>query len=269
MKKILTILSFFLCLSANAQNAEKNQLLPDSLTQEQREVILYFTEKIALNVVDSVIEEGMYMNALEMLDSIQANWKRVTGSEPSPQMFFKKAYIYMSLEEWRKMAETTSECLNIHKTIMTDREFSILYNMQGNAYRNLVEYNKAIMAYENAVGYYAKLGEVGNQGDALCNIAYCYDMLGKNYVASSFYEKGFSKFFEYFKINKKQLLQSELKIDNSSMENLRGLFGVHLFAMAILEQNKGDKLASKEYLLMSAHCGNDAATSEYQRIYGY
>ena len=269
MKKILTILSFFLCLSVNAQNAEKNQLLPDSLTQEQRELILYFTEKIALNVVDSVIEEGMYMKALEMLDSIQTNWKRVTGSEPSPQMFFKKAYIYMSLEEWRKMAETANECINIHKNIMMDREFAIVYNMQGTAYKNIGEYTNSIRAYENSIGYYTKLGESGSVGDGLCNMAFCYDKLGKTSVAASFYEKGLSKFLEYFNITRKQLLQNELRVNDSYKKTVKGVFGAQLYMMALFEQKNGDEKAKKEYLLMSAHCGNDAATSEYQRIYGY
>ena len=269
MKKILTILSFFLCLSVNAQNAEKNQLLPDSLTQEQREVILYFTEKIALNVVDSVIEEGMYMNALEMLDSIQVNWKRVTGSEPSPQLFIKRAFVYMSMEEWRKMAETANECINIHKITMMDREFAIVYNMQGTAFKNIGEYTNSIRAYENSISYYKKLGESGSVGDGLCNMAFCYDKLGKTSAATSFYEKGLSMFLEYFNITKKQLLQKELRVNDSYKKTVKGVLGAQLYMMALFEQNKGDKLASKEYLLMSAHCGNDAATSEYQRIFGF
>ena len=52
-------------------------------------------------------------------------------------------------------------------------------------------------------------------------------------------------------------------------DNIRnGLTTNIQYAMAVFEQDIDDKVASKEYLLMSAHCGNSMAISEYKRIYG-
>jgi hypothetical protein len=92
--------------------------------------------------------------------------------------------------------------------------------------------------------------------------------MGKLSAASSFYEKGLMKFLQYFNTTKRQLLQSDLKVDDSYKESVMDVFAAHLYKMAIYEQDYGDRLASKEYLLMSAHCGNSTAISEYQRIYG-
>ena len=92
--------------------------------------------------------------------------------------------------------------------------------------------------------------------------------MGKHLLASNFYKKGISKYFLYFNTTKKQLLQSSLIVDDPDKEAEVGLFSLHLFNMAVNEQDYGDRLASKEYLLMSAHCGNSKAKSEYERIYG-
>lgn len=140
--------------------------------------------------------------------------------------------------------------------------------MQGMAYKNLEDYLNAIRSYENAFTHYTIINDLGSQGDALCSIAYSYDKAGKSFTASSFYQKGFAKFLQYFNISRKQLLRNDLKLDDSYNIKVMHLFGSHLFNMAVFEQDNGDKSASREYLLMSAHCGNTLARKEYQRIYG-
>lgn len=267
MRQLLFVLFALLSISASAQNTQKEEP-SDTLSQEQEELVISLAEQIFLHAVDSVMEEGMYMQALEVLDSLQSKWMKITGKRPSPQMYMRKGQIYVSLEEWQLLIDATNECIKYNKETMPDRTAALIYSMQGYGYRNLEDYKNAIRSYEYAVSYYSKVGDYGSQGDMLCNIAYSYGKLEKLSAASSFYEKGFMKFLQYFNITKKQLLQSNLKVDDSYKESVLGVFAVHLFNMAIYEQDYGDRLASKEYLLMSSHCGNSMARSEYQRIYG-
>ncbi len=267
MKQLFFTLFTLLSISASAQNTQNQEAL-DTLSQEQKEIAISLAEQFILHTVDSIMEEGMYMQALDALDSIQTNWKKITGKGPFPLLYMKKGHIYMCLEEWQQLIDTTNECIKYNKETMSDRSAAILYNMQGIGYRNLEDYKNAIRSFEFAVSYYSKVGDCGSQGDMLCGIAYSYYKMGKPSAASSFYEKGFIKFLQYFNITKKQLLQSNLKVDDSSKESLMGLFGSHLYDMAIYKQDNGDRLASKDYLLMSAHCGNSLARSEYQRLYG-
>lgn len=234
----------------------------------QREAVYALMEETMMAVVDSLVETGMYMNALDLLDSIQVNWKNITGSEPSPRIYLSKGDIQMQLEEWRELAKTTEECLSLHKTDITDKVAGIMYSMQGSAYKNLKEYQKAIRAYEEGSYYYTKTGEVGSQADMLCSMANCYAKIGKYTMASSFYEKGFNKFLEYFGTTRSYLLRNGLYVSDAYKKAVLGVFGAHLFGMAVFEQDYGSRLESQEYLLMAAHCGNASAKSEYQRIYG-
>ncbi len=266
MKKILTILSFFLCLFVNAQNAEKDLAIADSLTPEERGVLLEYAESVMLDDIDSIAREGMYLNALERLDNLRETMKNVVGVEPSSRFFLLKTTIYMEMSEWQKMVETTTECINLYKDTMNDQCAAMIYNMQGFAYQHIDEYYNAIHSYENSLHYYSHLGRLEKQGDTLCRIAYCYSIVGKKAMGSLFYEKGLTKFLEYFNTTKMQLLQSELTIEDSEKESFKRTLGSHLFFMAMFEESDEE---SKKYLLMSVHCGNDAATSEYQRIFGY
>lgn len=267
MKHIFFLLFTLLSISASSQNT-RNQEPIDTLSQEREELVQTVVEQVVLQAVDSIMEEGMYMKALEILDSLQAHRKRKTGKEPSLQMYLKKGQIYMHMEEWQQLIAVTNECIKYHNETMPDEMAALMYNEQGMGYKYLEDYKKAIRSYESAVGFYSIVEDYGNMGDVLCTIAYCYDKLGKSSTAYSFYEKGFMKFLQYFNITKKQLLQSNLKIDDTRKEITLELFAAHLYNMAIHEQDNGDRLASKEYLLMSAHCGNSTARGEYQRIYG-
>ena len=268
MKQLFFALFILLSVPASSQNTFPNQESSDTLSQEEKELFSLLAERFILNAVDSVMQEGMYMQALEALDSLQANWKKITGKEPSPQLYLRKGQIYMCLEEWQQLIDATTECISYNKDAMSDRMAALIYSMQGSGYRNLENYKNAIRSYEFAVSYYSKVGDYGSQGDMLCSIAYSYDKLGKTSTASSFYDKGFMKFLQYFNTTRGKLLQSDIKVDDSYKESVMGVFSAHLFNMAIFEQDNGDRMASKEYLLMSAHCGNSTARSEYQRIYG-
>lgn len=234
----------------------------------QREAVYAFMEETMIAVVDSLVETGMYMNALDLLDSIQVNWKYITGSEPSPRMYISKGNILNHLEEWGELVKTTEECLSIHKEDITDRIAALMYSMQGSAYRNLKVYQKAIRSYEEGAYYYTKIEDSGSQGDMLCSMAACYAKIGKYTMAFSFYEKGFNKFLEYFGTTRSYLLRNDLYVSDVYKKAVLGVFGAHLFGMAVFEQDYGSRLESQEYLLMAAHCGNAGAKSEYQRIYG-
>lgn len=268
MRHILFALVTLISFSASAQDVIQTQNSTDSLTEEQKELLYSLAEQYALDAVDSLIQEGMYMQAIKAIDSLQVNWKKVTGRELSARTYLRKSQIYMSLEEWQQLVNTTTDCINSNKDNMSDRQAALFYSMQGSGYRYLEDYKNAILSYEHALGYYTKIGDLGSQGDILCSIAYSYDKLGKHSTASSFYEKGVSKFLQYFNSSKNYLLQNDLKVEDSYMRSVMGVFGAHLYNMAVYEQNLGDRNSSKEFLLMSAHCGNSTAISEYERIYG-
>ena len=269
MKRILFVLFAFLTMTTSAQNIEQDKFIPDTLSQELKEIMYSYTEELIVKKVDSIANEGMYMQALEVMDSLQVIWKNITGKEPSPRMYISKGQIYSRMEERQSVVDATIECVNNNKDTMQGRVAALVFSMQGSGYRNLEEYHKAIRSYERALGYYSEIGDLGSQGDMLCSIAYSYNKQGKTFATSSFYEKGLSRFLEYFNVTKKQLLKSNLKVvDDTYKEAVLNMFGTHLYAMAVFEQDIDDKVASKEYLLMSAHCGNSMAISEYKRIYG-
>lgn len=276
MKKILFTIIVLLCSAFSFGQSEQSddvsanfQQLTDSLTEEQRDFLFSLAEEYMLNAVDSAMGEGMYMQALELLDSVQVNWKKVTGMEPSARMFLEKGKILMGLEEWDDLIKATEECLSIHKEDIPDKVAAIIYSMQGSAYRNIGNFKSAIRSYEYAISKYNRVGNLGDQGDMMCSMAYCYDQIGKQTVASTFYEKGFNKFIEYFNTTRTILLKGNYNVSDPYKQIVLGVFSAHLYCMAVHEQNCGDRLSSKEYLKMSANCGNSQAKSEYNRIYGY
>lgn len=241
----------------------------DSLSEEQKDAIFSLVENVMISSVDSIMNEGRFMQALELADSMQANWKNMTGRDPSPKMYLTKGIILMHLEEWKELVKTTEECLSIHRETINERIAAIMCSMQGNAHRNLEEYREAIRSYEDGVYYYNKTGDIGSQGDLLCSMAICYMELGKHTMASSFYKKGIDKYLEYFGTSRSALLRSDFSMKDPYKQTVLGVFAAHLFGLALFEHDYGSRLDSKDYLLMSAHCGNTTAKSEYQRIYGY
>lgn len=264
----LSLTCGFAQLSTKENAKESIRSTTDFLTEEEKDTLFILAEEVMLISIDSVINEGRYMQALDLIDSLKVNWKYLTGREPSPRLYLKKESILMNLEEWRELIETTEECFSIHKLDIPNNMAAIMCSMQGLAHRNLNEYQEAIRSFEEGTHYYNMIGDINNQGDMLCSIAYCYEKLGKHILASSFYQKGIDKFLSYFKTTKSSLLRNDLHENDSYKQTVLDLFGTHLYNIAVYEQNYGSRLNSKDYLLMSAHCGNTLAKSEYQRIYG-
>lgn len=263
----LTMACGFAQSRSKAEAVKSMREVTDSLTDEQRDALFMLTEEMMLAGVDSIKNTGMFMKALDLIDSIQVNWKSFTGREPSPRMYLMKCNILMHLEEWRDLIRTTEECFSVHKSDINDRIAAIMNGMQGDAHRNLEEYREAIRSYEEGAHYYTRTEDIGSQGNMLCNMANCYGKLGKHTMASSFYEKGINKFLEYFGTTRSALLRSNFYVKDSYKQTVLGVFAAHLFSLAVYEQDYGSRLSSKEYLLMSAHCGDTTAKSEYQRIY--
>ena len=272
MEKLVLFILLMLPVAVFSQSPNKEETKSDllSLTEEQKDSLFLLTEEYMINGIDSVMNEGRFMQALELINYIQVNWKNITEQELSPRMYLKKGVILQYLEEWRDLVKTTEECLSIHKGDISDKIAAIMYGMQGNAHRNLEEYQKAIRSYEEGLYFYAETGDLGSQGDMLCSMALCYGKLGKHTMASSFYEKGINKFLEYFDISRSALLRSNFSVkDDPYKQTVLGVFAAHLFSLAVYEQNYGSNLNSMDYLLMAAHCGISTAKSEYDRIFGY
>ncbi len=275
MKKIIILI--MACMITNyciAQNNNKENIreqiktAADTLSVEQKDIAFFLLEEAVLAGVDSIINEGRYLQALELMDSIQVNWKYLTGREPSPSIYLKKGIILMRLEEWKELIKTTKECISIHKETISNGSAAIIYSMQGTAYVNTEEYREAIHSYEEGISYFNKTGDIGGQGNMLCNMGRCYSKINKFTMASSFYEKGIIKYLEYFKTTRSTLLQKSIIVKDQRKKIDLPVFAEHLFSLAVFEQDYGSRVNSREYLLMSAHCGNTAAKSEYQRIYG-
>ena len=265
---IMILANGYAQMSVKAEAKERISAIADSLSEEEKDAMLTIIEEVMVTAVDSIMNEGRFMQALELIDSMQINWRFLTEREPSPRMYLTKANILMHLEEWRDLANTVKECFSIHKSTINERIGAVLCSMQGNAYRNLEEYREAIRSFEDGVYYYTKTGDVGSQGDMLCSMAKCYGELGKHTIASSFYQKGIDKFLEYFDTTRSALMRNDFSVKDPYKQTVLAVFAAHLFCLAVYEQDYGSRLDSKDYLLMSAHCGDTTAKSEYQRIYG-
>ena len=276
MKNI--IIFIMVCMMTNicvGQNNTKEELrekvtnLADSLSEEGKDAMYSILETMALIVVDSAVNEGRYMQALELMDSLKINWKYITGKDLPPRIYLTKSNILMHLEEWEELIKNVEECLTIYEDSLDDKIAAIMSDMSGTAHRSIEKYRTAINIYEKTLYYYKKTGEIGNQGNTLCNIAFCYSKLNKHTMASSYYKKGMDKFLEYFGTTRHILLRSNFNVESQRKKALLAVFACHLYDIAVYEQDNGNRLDSKDYLLMSAHCGNAVAKSEYKRIYGY
>ena len=240
----------------------------DSLSEEQKEVLFSLFEDMMISRVDSVKNEGRFMQALEITDSMLAKAKTMMRRNPSPRMYITKMIILMQLEEWRDLIKTTEECLSIHRETANDRITAQVYSMQGNAHRNLDEYQEAIRSYENGAYYFNNIANNEGNGNMLCNMAYCYMKLTKHSTAFSLYKKGIDKYLEYFGTTRSALLKKDLVVNDSYEQTVLSVFSYHLLDLALFEQKYGSSLKFEEYLLMSAHCGNTNVKSAYQRVDG-
>lgn len=269
---VLMLLPMCSSVSAHGQNKaefrEKFLELTDTLTTEEKDSLFSILNSVTLDFIDYNLNEGSYCQALEFIDSIQGNWKYLTGQDVSIPIYLKRALVLVQFEEWEKLIELTDECLSTHKGDIKEPELAVIYNMQGLSHLSLKEYQEAIKSYEPASLYYSRTGDIGGQGNVLCNMARCYDKLRNPSIAYSLYEKGINLFFKYFNTSRSKLLKRELCNSDPQKEALLGVFADHLYDLAVFEQNNGSRDAMGDYLLMSAHCGNPDAKKEYKRIFG-
>ena len=269
---VLMLLPMCSSVSAHGQNKaefrEKFLELTDTLTTEEKDSLFSILNSVTLDFIDYNLNEGSYCQALEFIDSIQGNWKYLTGQDVPTQIFFKKALVLVQFGEWEKLKELTGECLSTHKGDIKEPELAVIYNMQGLSHLSLKEYQEAIKSYEHASLYYSKTGDIGGQANVLCNMASCYEKLMNHPMAYSFYEKGMTLFFKYFNTSRSKLLKRELCNSDPQKDATLGVFADHLYDLAVFEQNNGSRDAMRDYLLMSAHCGNPDAQKEYKRIFG-
>lgn len=243
--------------------SEENQQLVDSIT----DLVL---ERAMLSVVDSLRDSGRYMQAMNVIDVVIDKWWE-NGKKPTISMYMNKSQILLRMEEYESVIQTCDECLSLHKDEtdqLADLMLPVIYKMKGEACRYSNQYKDAILSYEQALFYYTKDKQLDKQGDAFYSMAYCYEKMGKEIMASSFNEKGLAKYLEYFGISKSELLKSNFTVTDYYKQLCLDVFAGNLYNMAVREQNLGNRRASQEYLLMSAHCGNEQAISEYNRIYG-
>lgn len=279
MKKFLLLLLATITMTCGfSQNRSREEVKEQVeaatglFTEDHQDTLYALIDDFLYVALDSMENEGRYIQALELIDSTQSAYS-IVGRHLSPKTYLKKTNILWVLEEWRDLIKTTEECISIHKSDsndrITERIFGVMYRVQGSAHMNLGEYREAILSYENSSSYCTRLGELDGQADDLCSMAYCYYKLGKPRTAMSFYEKGINKYLDYFETSRTDLLRGNFSVKDSYKQVTLMSFAESLFYYALLREHVyGSKLESKNYLLMSAHCGYAKAKSEYQRLYG-
>lgn len=275
MKKIVLCLLMMLPMAVMGQSnkdiesaAQEMKMLLDSIRPERKVFFMEIMESIILAGVDSLKQEGMFNQALETCDSLSVQIKKIFGMEPSAQLYLTKAVLLQYMEEHSLAIATIQEYFDTHKDSIDEKRIPILYSIQGNSYRNLGDYREAIGSYEKYSMSSKKIGKLENQADAFCNMAYCYTKIGKYVLARTCYGKGLQAYLDYFGVKRYMLLKGANNEKDSYKRTVLAVFANHLYNMAIFEQDFGSKTDKKEYLLMSAHCGNVLAKEEYKRIYG-
>lgn len=105
MKKIVLFILLMLPVAVfgqkSASQAKKEiQNYTDSLSDDQKGALFALTEEVFLISVDSLIANGQYLDAVELMDSIEYNWKYLTGYNPSERFYMTKTNTLQYLEEW-------------------------------------------------------------------------------------------------------------------------------------------------------------------------
>ena len=152
---VLMLLPMCSSVSAHGQNKaefrEKFLDLTDTLTTEEKDSLFSILNSVTLDFIDYNLNEGSYCQALEFIDSIQGNWKYLTGQDVSIPIYLKRALVLVQFEEWEKLIELTDECLSTHKRDMKEPELAVIYNMQGLSHLSLKEYQEIL---EDKLMYY-------------------------------------------------------------------------------------------------------------------
>ena len=245
----------------------------DGLPQEQQEeltnLMIDFTERAVMVVVDSLIEEGLYMEALEFVDSLCVEFPKNTGGLPAPPMvYFQKIILYHNMQESQQKIKAADDCIASisHYQIRNyERMSAYVYRLRGDGYVSLGDYKTAISSYEKAIGLYKKLGELDQQAWLLCQIANCYGLCKKPFTSDKFFENGLSKYLKYFDTSEKWLLQNELVADDSDTQEKIKEFGKQLFSKAFYEATRKHNMLFEKYIQMAVHCGIDLE-NEMQKL---
>ena len=155
---VLMLLPMCSSVSAHGQNKaefrEKFLELTDTLTTEEKDSLFSILNSVTLDFIDYNLNEGSYCQALEFIDSIQGNWKYLTGQDVSIPIYLKRALVLVQFEEWEKLKELTGECLSTHKRDMKEAELAVIYNMQGLSHLSLKEYHPRLVILEDKLMYY-------------------------------------------------------------------------------------------------------------------
>lgn len=265
--KRLIIVFFVSILSLGCFAQDENALLLQakeyreqlkSLSDEDREKVLSKLESMLYLAIDSLEKEGMYMTALEMIDSFKDGWTKITDKDFPTMLYLKKGFLYSYLNDWGNAVKTTQECLSVHQN-SKDTTIIFIYELQGLGFKNLKNYNDAIIAYENVLSYYINNINVGNQAATLYNIGFCYSEDGKINLAASVYEKGFNKFLDYLGTTRSALLKTNFRVKDKTKSGLFDIFKYNLMYHSLLEIQMGNAKSAYEYMKMSANCGNEDA----------
>lgn len=270
MKKIVLFILLMLPVAVfgqkNVSQAKKEiQNYTDSLSDDQKEALFALTEEVFLISVDSLIANGQYLDAVELMDSIEYNWKYLTGYNPSERFYMTKTNTLQYLEEWQKMVDTVIKYNELYRENFRKDVAGLMYRMQGIAYYNLDQYVNSIKAYEKGMYYEDK---IENQAECYLSMGHCYAALGKHTLTAKFYKKGFDLYLKYFGTTRSAILRNNFYIQEKYKKLVLDCYASHLIKLAIYEQDYGTRQAMKEYLLMAAHCGSDFAKEEYERIFG-
>lgn len=241
----------------------------DSLTDNQTEKLITRGEFMFLVDIDSMINEGQYLHALELMDVVEKNYPRLLGRYPSQLFYSDKVKILHSLEEWQQVVEAVDRYKEIYKGEFIDNIAATMFDSQGMAYWKMKKYWKAIASFEEGVSYYIKTGDIASQGNLYCSIGMCYMELEKSAISFKFYNKGISKFLDYFDTTPSALVKHDIRVKGTVRQTALDLFSAHLGLLAGYEMVYGTRQDVHDHLLMASHCGNDAAKKEYKRIFGY
>ncbi len=238
----------------------------DSLTPEQCKFYANFTGRICLQLVDSLQELGLYSKAIDTWDSTIPQIESDLEIDVIESLYLRKTHILLSLERSSEVISSSNLFLDRYKEFASTSTIGLIYQMLGAAYEGEKNYQLAITSYEEAVACAIKMEDLSTQANCLCDIANCYNHLGKNRLTMSYYDKGIEKFLAFFETTRMFLVKKKIHVDDLYKQVALEVFSNHLLMRAFYELEHEGKTEAKEYFYMSAHCGNDRAMSEYQKF---
>lgn len=259
MKRIYTLLLSFLALCAvyaqtDGEGGKENEISESTPT-----------ELTIIERVDSIMEAGLYMEALELINSYHLRLKTSEGRDLPQVIYLQKCKALHYMEEWDELVKVVDDCLQAYGNLNDESFLSYLYYLQGYAYMNMENYRSSICSLEHMIPYSMKTGHLSDVAMAYSGIAFCYKEMDRLSAAFSFYEKACSVYMKNFNVSRSYLLKHKLcASDTNKDRHSISLFASCLFDMALLKMKNGEFALAKEYFRMSANCGNKSAQA-YER----